>query len=143
MGHVKMFGVALALLFVAYAFVLGPMPASAQGRGAAGMPAGVQATKSAKGMMMLVGPKGLTLYTFARDTPGVSNCNGICAKNQPPLMAAANATPMGNWTIVTRQDGSKQWAYKGMPLYGRITDRQPGDTTGDGLRFGDWKIAVP
>ena len=65
-----------------------------------------------------VAPDGKVLYTFARDTtPGKSACNGPCATAWPPLAASAAAKDEGDWTVVTRDDGSKQWAYKGKPLY--------------------------
>jgi predicted lipoprotein with Yx(FWY)xxD motif len=112
---------------------------SAQGQ----MPAGVHAMKAASGANILADAKMMTLYTFAKDTVGVSNCYDNCAKNWPPLMAAADAKPMGDWTIVTRKDGGRQWAYKGMPLYTWIKDAKPGDSTGDGMGQGAWKIAVP
>ena len=149
MRRVKVVGV-LVLLLVAVVWVA---PAAAQeqgrgggrgegrGRGRGNMPAGVQTTKLADGTMALTDAKGMTLYTFAKDQPGVSNCNDNCAKNWPPLMAAADAKPMGEWTIVTRADGSKQWAYKGMPLYLWIKDTKPGDNTGNGV--GVWKTAIP
>jgi len=61
---------------------------------------------------------GKPLYTFARDTtPGKSVCNGPCATAWPPLPATATDKDSGDWTVVTRDDGSKQWAYKGQPLY--------------------------
>src|SRR5690349_11780370 len=59
----------------------------------------------------LVDDKGMTLYIFDRDSSGKSNCNGQCATNWPPLQAAADAKPSGDWTVVTRDDGGKQWAY--------------------------------
>ena len=87
---------------------------------------------------------GMTLYTFAKDTaPGKSACNGPCAHNWPPLMASADAQPTGKWTVITRDDGSKQWAYDGKPLYGWIRDKAPGDTTGNGFLNGAWKVATP
>ena len=107
------------------------------------MPAGVHTMKSAAGATMLVDAKMMTLYTFAKDQPGVSNCYDNCAKNWPPLMAAADAKPMGEWTIVMRKDSTRQWAYKGMPLYTWIKDAKSGDATGDGMGQGAWKIAVP
>ncbi|MGR4870260.1 ATP-binding protein [Variovorax sp. LARHSF232] len=93
---------------------------------------------------VLIGPNGMTLYTFARDTEGSgkSACNGQCAANWPPLLAADNAKPMGGYTIVTRDDGKKQWAYKGSPLYYWAKDAKAGDRTGDGVA-GAWKIARP
>lgn len=90
----------------------------------------------------LVDGKGMTLYIFDRDTAGASNCNGPCATNWPPLAAAADAKPSGQWTIVTRSDGGKQWAYKGMPVYTFSKDAKPGDVSGDGVNS-VWHIAAP
>jgi len=83
---------------------------------------------------VLTNSAGMTLYTFDKDTgTGKSVCNGPCAKNWPPLMAAADEKPGGDWSVVTRDDGSKQWAYKGQPVYLWIKDQKPGDKTGDGV----------
>lgn len=90
-----------------------------------------------------VDSKGMTLYTFDKDSGGKSACNGPCATNWPPLMAAADAKASGDWTIVTRDDGSKMWALKGKPLYTFAKDTKPGDTTGDGFLNGAWHIAKP
>ena len=91
----------------------------------------------------LVDAKGMTLYTFAKDAGGKSACNGSCAANWPPLMAPADAAAMGKWTVITRDDGSKQWAYDGKPLYAWKNDKKPGDATGDGMLGGAWKVAQP
>jgi predicted lipoprotein with Yx(FWY)xxD motif len=91
----------------------------------------------------LVDSKSMTLYTFDKDTTaGKSACNGQCATNWPPLAAAADAKPSGDWTVVTRDDGSKQWAFKGKPLYAFHKDAKPGDATGDDLNH-VWHIAAP
>ena len=87
---------------------------------------------------MLVGPTQMTLYVFDK-----SMCNGGCATNWPPLMAPANAAPIGDWSVVMRDDGSKQWAYKGRPLYHWAKDTKPGDMTGDGLLNNSWHVAKP
>ena len=136
MQQVNRFAVALALGF---AIVTAPALVSAQGQ----MPAGVHPMKVASGANALVSGTMMTLYTFAKDQPGVSNCYDNCAKNWPPLTAAADAKPMGDWTIVTRKDNTRQWAYKGMPLYTWIKDGKPGDATGEGMGQGAWKVAVP
>ena len=79
-----------------------------------------------------VDAKGMTLYTFDKDTvAGKSMCNDKCATEWPPLMAAAGATDSGDWTMVTRADGSKMWAFKGHPLYTFLDDKAAGDVTGD------------
>jgi predicted lipoprotein with Yx(FWY)xxD motif len=81
---------------------------------------------------VLVDPKGMTLYTWDRDTtPGKSGCNGQCATNWPPLLASAEAKPSGEFTVVARDDGAKQWAFKGKPLYYWKDDKKAGDVEGD------------
>jgi len=80
---------------------------------------------------MLTNTAGMTVYTFDKDASGKSACNGPCAANWPPLMATADAKASGDMTIITRDDGAKQWAYKGKPLYLWSKDQKPGDTTGD------------
>lgn len=99
-------------------------------------------TKTADGV--LTGPSGMTLYTFDRDAAGSgkSVCNGPCATNWPPLMAGASDQPSGDYTIITRDDGSKQWAHKGKPLYFWAKDAKPGDKTGDGFNK-VWSVARP
>ena len=92
---------------------------------------------------VLVDAKGMTLYTFDRDVggSGKSVCNGPCATNWPPFMASGDA-PSAAWQVVTRDDGSKQWAYQGKPLYTWIKDTKPGEKTGDGFN-NVWKVAKP
>lgn len=93
---------------------------------------------------MLTGPNGMTLYTFDPDPQGggKSVCNGPCATNWPPLMAMDADKTSGDYSIVTRDDGKKQWALKGKPLYYWAKDTKPGDKTGDGV-LGKWHVAKP
>ena len=85
---------------------------------------------------MLVDSSGMTLYNFDRDAAGSgkSACNGPCAALWPPAMAAAGAKAEGDFTIVTRDDGTMQWAYKGKPLYHYSIDKKAGDMMGDKFR---------
>lgn len=85
---------------------------------------------------------GFSLYTFRNDTTGTSTCNGACASNWPPLYADAGAIDNKNFTVINRDDDSKQWAVNGKPLYFFSGDSQPGDTTGNGVG-GVWDIAQP
>jgi predicted lipoprotein with Yx(FWY)xxD motif len=82
-----------------------------------------------------VNSSGMTLYTFDKDAAGSgkSACNGTCANLWPALAAPADAKPSGDWTVVTRDDGAKQWAYKGRPLYTWVKDQKAGDKTGEGV----------
>ena len=84
--------------------------------------------------------KGMTLYTYDKDEAGTSTCYDKCAVNWPPYMAAADTAAEGDWTIVERTDGSKQWAYDGKPLYLWIQDKAPGDVTGEGKGDGTWHV---
>ena len=91
---------------------------------------------------VLTNSAGMTLYTFDKDTAGggKSVCNGPCAANWPPLLAVADAKARGDYSIITRDDGTKQWAYKGKPLYLWVKDSKPGDRTGDGFNNA-WRVA--
>jgi predicted lipoprotein with Yx(FWY)xxD motif len=93
---------------------------------------------------MLVGESGMTLYTFDRDAAGSgkSACNGPCATNWPPLAVIGDAQAVPGYSVVVRDDGRKQWAYKGRPLYLRAKDAKPGDVTGDNFNNA-WRIARP
>lgn len=82
---------------------------------------------------MMVDGKGMTLYTFDRDVSGSgkSVCNGDCAVKWPPMMAADAKAAAGDWSVITRDNGQKQWAFKGKPLYTWPEDQEPGDKYGD------------
>ena len=94
---------------------------------------------------VLVGPNHMTLSVFDKDAAGSgkSVCNGGCATNWPPLMVSPGATATGDWSLVARDNGDQQWAYKGRPLYYWAKDAKPGDRTGDGLLNNSWHIAKP
>lgn len=93
---------------------------------------------------VLVGANGMTLYTFDRDvaSSGKSVCNGPCATNWPPLMATDADKASGDFTVITRDDGKKQWALKGKPLYFWVKDTKAGDKTGEGFN-NMWRTAKP
>jgi predicted lipoprotein with Yx(FWY)xxD motif len=91
---------------------------------------------------VLINPTGMTLYTFDKDVAGSgkSLCIGPCATNWPPVAATAIDVGLGDWSVIDRDDGSKQWAYKGKPLYTWTKDMKPGDKTGDGFNNA-WRVA--
>lgn len=99
-------------------------------------------TKMASGV--LTNSEGMTLYTFDKDAAdsGKSVCKDDCAVKWPPLVASVREKAEGAYTIITRDDGAKQWAYKGKPLYTWFKDQKPGDTTGDGV-LNVWHTAKP
>jgi predicted lipoprotein with Yx(FWY)xxD motif len=98
---------------------------------------------------ILVTADGMTLYTFAIDAPGVSNCTtAACVNFWPPATVEAQpgAAPgvPGTLGTLTRSDGSMQLTYNGSPLYTFALDRNPGDAKGEGINeFGGVWNAVP
>lgn len=88
---------------------------------------------------VLADKSGMTLYIFDKDTAGVSTCYDGCDASWPPFIAKADAADEGDFTLVAREDGAMQWAYKGMPLYYWAGDSEPGDATGDGIG-GVWHV---
>ncbi len=88
---------------------------------------------------------GMTLYTFDKDVAGSgkSVCNGPCIGIWPAFSAQVDAKAAGDWSVVTRDDGAHQWAYKGKPLYTFSRDAKPGERTGDGFNNNIWHVAKP
>jgi predicted lipoprotein with Yx(FWY)xxD motif len=121
---------------------LGTAAAVAALAGCASMGQPIHAVQAKDGV--LTNPSGMTLYTFDKDVAGSgkSVCNGPCATNWPPVRASGIDMGLGDWSVITRDDGTKQWAYKGKPLYTWAKDAKPGDRTGDGFNNA-WRVAKP
>jgi predicted lipoprotein with Yx(FWY)xxD motif len=124
MKHLSTFGIAAAISFAALAFA--PL-ASAEDYGRF-------KTADTSAGKVLVDDKGMTLYTYDKDEMGKSNCVDQCAVNWPPAMAMPDDKPVGDLTIITRPDGSMQWADGGKPLYTFVKDKAAGDVTGDKMK---------
>jgi len=94
---------------------------------------------------VLTGPNGMTVYTLDRDVAGSgkSMCAGQCATMWPPVAAPADGKmPGADYSVIMRDDGAQQLAYKGKPLYYWSKDTKPGDMGGDGMRD-VWHAAKP
>jgi len=81
------------------------------------------------------------IYTYDKDPAGQSACTGACAVAWLPIAAPANVQPVGDWTVITRTDGAKQWAYKGKAVYAFAKD-VAGEAKGDGMD-GAWHVLNP
>ncbi len=84
---------------------------------------------------------GVPYYVFDEDEANKSNCTAECAETWWPVRPRGNADPMTPWTLVEREDGRPQWAYKGQPIYMYVDD-QPGKALGDGID-GKWHVLKP
>ena len=113
---------------------------------ACAMTSGTQAQMPASAINgVLVGPNQMTLYVFDKDAAGSGKSvwNGVGARSWRPLMGGAGSAASGDWSVVSRDSGDKQWAYKGRPLYYWSKDAKPGDKTGDGFLHNVWRTARP
>jgi predicted lipoprotein with Yx(FWY)xxD motif len=130
--------VALVLLIIAEAGSGAPAPTASGGA----------ALKTGKvgAVTVLTTAKGLTVYTFAADSPGKSNCYGSCAAYWPPVVGSASAAAgiRGTFGTTTRTDGTKQVTWNGHPLYTYVGDHGPGSASGNNLNIngGLWKEIV-
>ena len=99
-----------------------------------GLAAADASVKPVNGAM--VAANGMTLYTFDADpvNAGKSVCNGPCAALWPPLMVSVGEQPSGAYSVVVRDDGGRQLAYRGKPLYFYTADQKVGDRTGDNFK---------
>jgi predicted lipoprotein with Yx(FWY)xxD motif len=100
------------------------------------------------GTVLVASSNGMTVYTFTKDTKdsGTSACTGGCIDKWPAVTVAAGATPgagtgvTGTLGTITRDDGSLQVTYNGMPLYFFANDAAPGDANGV---YENWEAVKP
>ena len=93
---------------------------------------------------ILTDGEGMTLYTFDKDVAGSgkSVCNDACATNWPPFYPKMGEVANGDYSLITRDDGAVQWAYRGKPLYLWVKDKSPGEMSGDGVNK-VWHVVKP
>jgi predicted lipoprotein with Yx(FWY)xxD motif len=109
-------------------------------------PAVVAKTVGAEGTILVAGSNGMTVYTFTKDTTGVSNCKAACLVNWPALTVPSGTTPTGGSSVtgqlatITRDDGTLQVTYNGLPLYFFHSDKAPGDING---KYANWNLVKP
>lgn len=95
------------------------------------------------GQVLFAGANGMTLYVYDKDLRnGSSACSGACTAAWPPAVAPPDATRDGDWSLLTRADGTRQWVYRGAPLYRFARDKAVGEADGDGADGGAWHVAA-
>ena len=107
----------------------------------------VKTTRTAAGATLQT-QSGDSLYVYDGDEvnrsgQGRSSCVEQCAAEWPPFLAQAGAKPHGPWSLITRSDGKKQWAYKDRPLYTYVKASTPDATSGNGANGNRWHLAKP
>ncbi|RNC90332.1 MAG: hypothetical protein ED555_10695 [Allomuricauda sp.] len=95
---------------------------------------------------VLTDADGFTLYFFAPDSDGNSNCTGGCINAWPVFnpseLSLDNGLDASDFGTITREDGATQTTYKGWPLYRFANDAAAGDVNGDGSGS-VWFVAKP
>jgi predicted lipoprotein with Yx(FWY)xxD motif len=130
--------VAVALATAALVALIAASLASA-GRPSGGTHVDLGKTKLGR---ILVDSKGITLYDFPPDKGTTSVCYGACAALWPPLLTTGKpvAGPGVHAALLgtaKRKDGKLEVTYGGHPLYYFVSDRKPGQVTGQGVnQFG-------
>jgi len=101
---------------------------------------GVELTRDGFGQYLTT-TDGLSLYIHDKDARGKSACEGACTETWKPLLTGAIIdAKLPDWSIITRKDGTRQWAYKGKPLYKNVNDIVQGHRNGENER--DWRVAL-
>jgi predicted lipoprotein with Yx(FWY)xxD motif len=130
--------VTVGAVSVAALAVLGVAEASASGVPAVAGGAGVTLKAAKVGdLTVLTNARGLTLYSFAPDTPETSKCTGSCAVYWPPVTGVPQAGPgvTGRLGTIKRPGGALEATYDGHPLYTYIGDTTPGQAKGNNLNL--------
>ncbi len=122
-----------AAIAAAFAAILPGLSLAAGLHAPLATPAGITVEDAGRNGRVYADAYGMTLYTFDKDEFGRSVCTGECAAAWPPLAAQRDAAAFGEWSVVLREDGTRQWALRGQPLYTFVKDEKPGDKSGDGL----------
>jgi predicted lipoprotein with Yx(FWY)xxD motif len=134
--HLAAAGGALAVLSASLAF---PVPAAAGDEPTSDLPAGILLTEVQAGpdaKVVFADSARKPLYVSAKDTTaGKSSCVAECLKRWSPALAPRNARAMSDWSLMRRADGSRQWAYRGKPLYSFVGEPRPADTPVGEARF--------
>ena len=133
--------VKLAVAVIAAAAFTSIAGTYASARGIAARGTTVKVAKSRLGRI-LVDSRGITLYDFVKDKGGASSCYGACAALWPPLITkgrphAGSGLRASLLGTTKRKDGKLEVTYNRHPLYYFVSDRKPGQTTGQGVnQFG-------
>jgi predicted lipoprotein with Yx(FWY)xxD motif len=98
---------------------------------------GIAEYRLAPGQVLTTGitnanPLGQALYAFS-GTPAQEQALG---EYFAPVNASGLSVPIGDFTIRERPDATRQWAYRGAPLYTCSCDVSAGDVNGDGAAPG-------
>ena len=82
----------------------------------ADVPPGFQVSTTVRGRLLQT-ERGFSIYSSDADQPGKSTCDAACVQTWIPMLAPASVRPHGDWAIIERAPGYRQWVFRGRPLY--------------------------
>lgn len=104
-------------------------------------PVEVSVVDNGKGGWTFTNDHGIPFYIYDKDEKSKSNCDDKCTGlTWLPVWARSRSEPQGEWSIIVRPDASKQWAWKGIPIYSYNGDDDAADVA---KKDGHWKPLVP
>lgn len=95
---------------------------------------GIKARAAATAEVVYADSLGRSLYTY--------DLESARAAAWPAALAPPGVSGVGDWSQLTRADGTRQWVFRGAPLYRYAGDLGVGETAGDGADGGAWHAAV-
>ena len=87
----------------------------------ANVPPGFAVIQTATGRMITTDTR-LSVYSWDKDGPDKSNCDAACVQVWLPVVAPESAQARGEWSVIERSPGVKQWAFRKKPLYTYLLD---------------------
>lgn len=105
----------------AYRLPVGPPP---------DVPPGLTVRTTALGRLLVTVDGSYSVYDSDQDERNHSNCDAACTETWKPVLAPASARAHGAWTVVERQPGIWQWAFRGRPIYTYALDKNPRSQAG-------------
>lgn len=79
---------------------------------------------------LLLNNKGFSVYSSDADTATKSSCTAKCLEEWIPVLAPQTAKARGDWSVLERSPGIKQWVYRGKPLYTYALEKRTRSFTG-------------
>jgi predicted lipoprotein with Yx(FWY)xxD motif len=96
------------------------------------VPPGLRVTTTSSGRL-LVTDREFSVYSADQDPDDASACDAACTQRWPPVTAPASATPHGDWSVIVRHDGIRQWALHRRALYRSALDTRPRSLKGNDI----------
>ncbi len=101
------------------------------------VPPGFVVTQTAVGRL-ITDAAHKSVYTWDKDGPNKSNCDAVCTEEWKPVIAPVSAQGQGEWSVIERSPGVRQWAFRKKPLYIHVLDPEGHNASLEGSDVPGW-----